>query len=66
MYKKANHRHDQAGCERAETRSAKKTSAGTNGDDDEDDLQPFEHHGLEAGKPSQPIEPRFVATRLIA
>ncbi len=66
MYDKADRDNDQAGRERAEARSTKETSSYANGDDDEHDLQPFEHHGLEARKPGQPIEPRFVTTRLIA
>src|SRR4029079_1821920 len=65
MYKKADNDHDQTGRECAEACSTKEAPSGPNGDDDEYDLQPFEHHGLEARKPRHPIEPRFV-TRLIA
>ena len=55
MYKKADNDHDQTGRECAEARGTKETPSGPNGDDDEHDLQPFEHHGLKARKPRQAI-----------
>jgi hypothetical protein len=66
MYKKTQRDHDQTGGKRTEARSTKEASSCAHGDHDEHDLQPFEHHGFEARKPSQPIERHFVTTRLIA
>jgi hypothetical protein len=58
--------YDHAGRQRAEACGTNETSSCTNGDYDEYDFEPFEHHCLEAGKPGQPIESRFMLTRLIA
>ena len=66
MYDNAECRDDQAGRQRAEACGTNETSSCANGNYDEYDFEPFEHHCLEAGKPGQPIESRFVLTRLIA
>jgi hypothetical protein len=55
MYKKADNGHDQTGRECDEACSTKEAPPGSDGDDDEHDFQPFEHHGLKARKPRQAI-----------
>ncbi len=52
MYEKASRDHDQAGHERADARSNKETPSGANSDDDEHDLQPFEHSALKPASPA--------------
>src|SRR5262245_19061794 len=66
MYDKAECRDDQASRQRAEACGTNDTSSCANCNYDKYDFESFEHHCLEAGKPGQPVELRFVLTRLIA
>jgi len=66
MYDKPDCDNDQASREGAKACGTKETSSCANGNDDEHDFKPFERHRLEACKPGQPIESRFVLARLIA